>query len=176
MSPPAAPATLPPSTTSTPTAQAYPYPQGYPQSYQPNGYAPAFVASQPQTLPQVAPGPYGQLIQSIQAAQERDNKALRDMLETRAATQAVVRALQASDDKTVEMFEKMIQQMKGPGAPAAAPVGPSTAAPRVVAPNIPGTSQAPAINSNNVATDEMKSILRELQTPASVRTAAVSGN
>ena len=170
---PGQPATLPPSA-SLPTA-AYPqsYPQGYPQAYQPNGYAPGYLTSQqsaPQAMPQVAPGPYGQLIMSIQAAQDRDNKALRDMIETRQATQAVVRALQASDSNTVEMFEKMIQQMKGTPTIPNVPTGPTSAAPSIVAP-IPGTSMAPMAGSTILAVDEMKSILRDLQSPA-VRTAS----
>ena len=56
--------------------------------------------------------PYLALIDAIQAAQEKDNRAMREMLENRSGRLAVIRSLQASDANTVATFEKLITQLK----------------------------------------------------------------
>ena len=56
--------------------------------------------------------PYLALIDAIQNAQEKDNRAMREMLENRSGRLAVIRSLQASDANTVATFEKLIAQLK----------------------------------------------------------------
>lgn len=147
--PPAANAGLPANLQNSASQLTPTYPQAQLQSYHlhSNG-VPTYLTSQSQIIHQMpAPtsNPYGQLLQSIQAAQERENRLLREMLENRQATQAVIRTLQASDEKTVETFEKLLQQMKG--APPTPTLPPAVPAPNVVAPPIPGTSQGPSTAS-----------------------------
>jgi hypothetical protein len=85
--------------------------QPYGQAYGPRGGMAAGPATTAEP-PQAEGNAYIPLIQAIQAAQEKDNRAMREMMENRQATLSLVRAIQSSDAQTVSSFEKMLQQMK----------------------------------------------------------------
>ena len=64
--------------------------------------------------------PYTALIESIQAAQMRDSRALREILEHRQASLEVIRTMQLSDAATVAAFERVTEVMKAtPAVPVA---------------------------------------------------------
>ena len=56
--------------------------------------------------------PYIALIETISNAQEKDNRAIREMLENRTARLAIIRSMQTSEANTVATFEKFVRQMK----------------------------------------------------------------
>ncbi len=119
-----------------------------PASYLPGTASAASAGNEP---PAIGTNPYLTLVQQIQASQEKDGKALRDMIENRQATRSVIQAIQSSDANTVSTFEKVLQQLK------TSPVVSPASAPAPAA----GTSAAPQTNTN-AATTELRAAMREL--------------
>jgi hypothetical protein len=87
---------------------------------------PASTVQTPASEPPSSNNPYVALIQAIQVSQEKDARALREMVESRQANLAIIRAIQNSDATTVATFEKLLQVLKGPQA---TPVSTPTATP-----------------------------------------------
>ena len=65
--------------------------------------------------------PYAAFIESVQTTQEKDARAIQEMMEHRQANLAVIRSMQAADSNAVAAFEKLVRQMKE-GSPQATPV------------------------------------------------------
>ncbi len=146
------------------------------------GTAPAYAAPlAPTAQPPISAAPaagntqgYEALVQMIQTSQERESKALREMMENRAATASVIRAMQASDANSVATFEKMLQQMKGSpvSAPTVTPVPAATEPARAPAISVPSVGLPPQGNATASA-NEFESLLRDLRAAPVVSTPTV---
>jgi hypothetical protein len=82
--------------------------------------------------------PYLAMINAIQASQDRDAKAIREMIENRQANMSIIKAMQTADANTAHTFEKLLNQLKSnPAAsvPVSTPQEPKAAPPSPTARN-----------------------------------------
>ena len=150
--------------------------------------APHVTGTEP-ALAQPAPNPYVAFIEAMQTAQDKNVRAIQEMVEHRQASQAVIRSMQASDANTVAAFEKLVNQMKddattrAPVAPTVngnpvPPVNVNTLPPVNVntapLPSVPASLPAPPLTPvpppmvqpavvQPAATKDMKALLQELE-------------
>ena len=79
--------------------------------------------------PPLAPpaNPYATFIESVQTTQEKDARAIQEIVEHRQANLSLIRTMQAAEANTVASFEKLLNQMKE-DSPKPAPIAAMPAA------------------------------------------------
>jgi len=97
---------------------------------QPSGLPPAQAGS-PASPPEAVAEPSADsnprsLVESLSAAQENDDRTLRELIERRKATLSAIRALQQSEADSLAQYEKVMQELKGPAAPDSAGTAPAS--------------------------------------------------
>ena len=94
------------------------------------------------TPAQPASNPYMAFIEAMQQVQEKNSRALQEMVEQRMASQAVIRSMQASDANTAAAFEKLVHQMKEDSSPRIPGAPPAV--------NVNVNANPPDINGNTI--------------------------
>jgi hypothetical protein len=104
------------------------------------------AAVQTTVAPPLAPvNPHATFIESVQTTQEKDTRAIQEMVEHRQANLALIRTMQAADANTVAAFEKLVLQMKE-DSPKVAPIRTMpTASDLPVDPGTPTVVAPPAV-------------------------------
>jgi hypothetical protein len=105
--------------------------------------------------------PLTKISELVKASQERDNRALTEMIENRQATLEIIRMLQVSDSQKLELFEKMLIQMDNRPVPAA-PIPPALPLPAVPVPSASGQA-IPGAGHTPVTREEVYAMIQKLK-------------